>query len=235
MTLAIIYARYSPRPNGREETIELQVERCRSYAKAMGLECDESLVFADRMLSGKSIEGRDGLAAALEAMEERRGSTLMVYSLSRLARNTREALELAERIQKAGCNLVCLQERFDTTTPTGRMLFTVCAAIAQLEREQTAQRTSDGLQHLKRNGCRVGVHAQYGWRLPDEIPAERDGGLELVPDDGEQVVLRHIVSGARAVELNSMGFRNRGGGKWRSSEVKRIRERSSLKNTKTFS
>jgi DNA invertase Pin-like site-specific DNA recombinase len=226
--VAVIYARYSPRPNAREESIEVQVQRCRDYASAMGMDVAE--VFADRGISGKSTDGREGLAQALEAVAE--GSVLLCYSLSRLARNTREAIELAETIAGKGGHLVCLQERFDTTTPIGRMLFTVCAAIGQLEREQTAERTSHGLQHLKAKGCLVGRHPQYGWRMTGK-PKPEEGPVPLEMDEDEQKILGAIASRAArgwpyariSSWLNANGTPMRNGKPWTAYHVQRVLER----------
>ncbi len=59
------------------------------------------------------------------------GGVLVVYSLSRLARNTTETLELGERLAKAGADLVSLSEKIDTTSAAGKMVFRMLAARAQ--------------------------------------------------------------------------------------------------------
>src|SRR6266581_6504849 len=81
---------------------------------------------------------------------------LVVYSLSRLARNTTETLELGERLAKAGADLVSLSEKIDTTSAAGKMVFRMLAVLAEFERDQISERTRVAMQHMRCEGKRVG-------------------------------------------------------------------------------
>lgn len=163
MKTATLYARFSPRPNGEQsESIELQFEKCSAYCLAHGYQIVGQ--YEDRELSGARADNRPGLQAAIEHCC-RHKATLVVYSLSRLARNTQDALAIADRLQKCGANLALLDINMDTTTPTGRCVFTILAAVAELERNQIAQRTSDAMQRHQRNGKRMSRFAPVGFAI----------------------------------------------------------------------
>ena len=116
-------------------------------------------VFIDRM-SGKSTD-RPELKRMLSFV--RRGDTVIVESISRFARNTRDLLELVERLTKEGVEFVSKKEAIDTTTPSGRFMLTIFGAVAELEREYIRDRQREGIAIAKANGV-------YRGRKPIERP-----------------------------------------------------------------
>lgn len=92
--------------------------------------------------------GRDTSRPGLKAMLDyaREGDVIVVYSLSRLSRSTRDAIDIAERLEEMGVELVSLTEGIDTSTPAGRMYYTILAAFAQMQREQLSAATKAGLE-----------------------------------------------------------------------------------------
>ncbi len=82
----------------------------------------------------------------------RQGDTIVIESLSRLGRSTKDLLNLIETWNDQGVKLVSLKESIDTTTPTGKLLVTVLSAISQFERDITVQRTKEGLQAARARG-----------------------------------------------------------------------------------
>ena len=123
-------------------SVEKQIERCRAYAAGHGYTVVAE--HADKDLSGGRADNRPGLQKAI-AEACRRQAVLVVYSLSRLARNTKDAIDLAERLNAAGADLAVIQENVNTRSPMGRFIFTLFSALAQLEREQIADRTSTAM------------------------------------------------------------------------------------------
>lgn len=105
-------------------------------------------VYIDRM-SGKSTE-RPELKKMMEYV--RQGDTVIVESISRFARNTRDLLELVERLTVKGVEFVSKKEAIDTTTPTGKFMLTVFGAVAELEREYILQRQQEGIEIAKSQG-----------------------------------------------------------------------------------
>ena len=85
-----------------------------------------------------------------------RGDMVIVESISRFARNTRDLLGLVETLTQKGVEFVSLKEHIDTTTPTGRFTLTVFAAVAELEREHILQRQAEGIAAAKARGVHLG-------------------------------------------------------------------------------
>ena len=93
---------------------------------------------------------RPELVKMLERMTE--GDTVVVESLSRLGRSTKDLIELTEIFHSKGVHLVSLKESIDTSTSTGKLLFTLMSAIAQFERDVIADRTREGLNSARSRG-----------------------------------------------------------------------------------
>ncbi len=225
-TVAVCYARFSPRPSPEEcSSVEKQLERCQSYCRGHGYEVLAE--YHDKDLSGGRADNRPGLQRAIAAAC-RRKAVLCVYSLSRLARCTRDAIDLAERLNAAGADLAVIQENVNTRSPMGRFIFTLFSALAQLEREQIAERTSSAMLRHQARGRRMTRRDRcpYGWR-PDEQDPDH-----LVEDAAEQAAIARIRQERRqgrglretARLLNSAGIYCRGG-PWSHSTVRSVLRR----------
>ena len=116
-------------------------------------------VYIDRM-SGKNTN-RPELQKMMEYV--RRGDTVIVESISRFARNTRDLLDLVEKLSEKGVEFVSKKEAIDTTTPTGKFMLTVFGAVAELEREYILQRQQEGIAIAKEE-------EKYKGRKPIEAP-----------------------------------------------------------------
>ena len=120
-------------------------------------------LFIDKA-SGKSAD-RPELKRMLDYV--RRGDTVIVESISRFARNTRDLLELVEQLTAKEVEFVSKKEAIDTTTPTGKFMLTVFAAVAELEREYILQRQREGIAIAKQTG-------KYRGRSPLPLPDNFD-------------------------------------------------------------
>lgn len=109
-------------------------------------------VYIDRM-SGKNTE-RPELQRMLNYVRE--GDTVIVESISRFARNTRDLLELIDYLNRKNVEFVSKKESIDTSTPTGKFMLTIFGAVAELEREYILQRQREGIEIAKANGIYKG-------------------------------------------------------------------------------
>lgn len=128
----------------RVSTQEQNTIRQEVLMKSLGV--DE--IYIDRM-SGKNAN-RPELQKMMEYV--RKGDTVIVESISRFARNTRDLLELVEKLTAKGVEFVSRKEAIDTTTPTGKFMLTVFGAVAELEREYILQRQREGIAIAKEQG-----------------------------------------------------------------------------------
>lgn len=174
---AVAYVRVSTVEQASEGvSLEMQRQKVRAWADLN----DAVLVgeYADEGLSGKRAD-RPGLQAAL-AHAKREKAALVVYSLSRFSRSTVDTLQLVEQLARVGCEFVSLSEKLDTSTPAGRVVLRVLAALGEFEREQIAERTRGAILHLKAQGKLYGS-VPHGFRAVDG---------QLVQDQGEAEVVR---------------------------------------------
>lgn len=101
-----------------------------------------------------TTRNRPELEKLLERLTE--GDTVVVESLSRLGRSTKDLISLMETFNSKGVNLVSLKESIDTTSSTGKLLFTLISALAQFERDVIADRTREGLASARARGRKGG-------------------------------------------------------------------------------
>ena len=149
MRQAVGYIRVSTVEQANEGvSLEAQQARIETWGAANGYEL--AALFVDRGLSGKRMDNRKELHKALAALKK--DSVLVVYSLSRLARSTRDALALCELIGKKKANLVSLSESLDTTSAMGKAMFSFVAVMAELERNLIAERTAAALAYKRNRG-----------------------------------------------------------------------------------
>lgn len=139
----------------RVSTEEQNTIRQEILMKGLGVE----RVYMDKA-SGKSRTGRPQLEAMMDFVRE--GDVVIVESISRFARSTRDLLTLVEQLTEKGVGFVSQKESIDTNTPQGKFMLTVFGAMAELEREQTLQRQREGIAAAKAAG-------KYKGRKPIEI------------------------------------------------------------------
>lgn len=146
-------------------------------------------IFLDKQ-SGKDAE-RPELKRMLGFIRE--GDTVVVESISRLARNTKDLLAIVESIKASGAEFVSLKEKIETDSPTGQFMLTVFAAMAELERGYIRQRQAEGIAIAKEEGKFKGKPKMEideeafkreckKWRSGDQTAAETMRKLDLKPN-----------------------------------------------------
>jgi DNA invertase Pin-like site-specific DNA recombinase len=148
-----LYARVST----SEQSPENQLGVLRSFAEARDWQAVE---YVDHGVSGAK-ERRGGLDRLLAAVRARKVDIVACTKLDRLARSTRHLVTLAAELQALGVDLVVLDQAIDTTTPSGRLLFHVLAAIAEFERDLIRDRVIAGIRRAKAQGRRLGRPRRY--------------------------------------------------------------------------
>lgn len=113
--------------------------------------------FSDDGVSGaKGRDDRPGLDALLKAAIRGEFQMIAVWSLDRLGRSLQHLIEVVNELKSAGVDLYIHQQAIDTSTPAGRMTFSIFGALAEYERELIRQRVRAGLERAKRNGTKLG-------------------------------------------------------------------------------
>lgn len=130
------YARVST----EAQNLDRQLDALRKYGV--------DVIYNEKMTGTK--KDRPELSKLLERITK--GDTVVIESLSRLGRSTRDLIELTELFKSKSVRLVSLKESIDTETSTGKLLFTLMSAIAQFERDTIADRTREGLRSAKARG-----------------------------------------------------------------------------------
>ncbi len=163
-----LYARVST----DEQTAEPQLDALRRYATARGLEAAE---FIDVGVSGRK-DRRPSLDDLMACVRRREVDAVTVVKLDRLARSVRHLTNLAAEFEALGVGLVVLDQAIDTTTPSGKLLFHMLAAISEFEIELIRERTLAGVAAARRRGAQIGRPEVTDRRLRDRIHRLKAGG-----------------------------------------------------------
>jgi DNA invertase Pin-like site-specific DNA recombinase len=145
-----LYARVSTN-NGQDP--EMQLRELRDYCQRRGWEVAQEYV--DAGISGAK-EKRPELDKLLADAHKRRFDAVVVWRFDRFARSVSHLLRALETFRSLGIEFVSLSEQVDTSTPTGKMVFTVLGAVAELERSLIAERVRAGLRNARAKGRKLG-------------------------------------------------------------------------------
>ena len=162
---AALYARVSTANNGQDPS--MQTRELREYCERRGWEFSGEYV--DEGISGTK-DSRPELNKLMADAHRRRFDAVVVWRFDRFARSVSHLLRALENFKALGIEFVSLSEQVDTSTPTGKMVFTVLGAVAELERSLIAERVKAGLRNARAKGKRLG-------RPPVVVDAARVGTL----------------------------------------------------------
>ena len=202
--------------------VSMEAQQAKIAAWCLANDVAPGNVFIDAGISGKRADNRPQLQLALDDVC-RKGGVLVVYSLSRLARSTKDTIAISERLDRAGADLVSLSEKLDTTSAAGKMVFRMMAVLAEFERDQVSERTTAAMAHKKSKGERVGK-IPFGYTLAADgvsllANADELRAVELIRSLNSQgYSLRAI-----AAELDAQKIPTKDGkGSWQHTTVKSI-------------
>jgi DNA invertase Pin-like site-specific DNA recombinase len=148
---AAIYARVSTL-NGNQDP-SMQTRELKEYCERRGWHVFDCYI--DNGVSGKK-DSRPQLNRMMRDAHERRFDVVVVWRFDRFARSVSHLLRALETFNSLGVQFVSLSEQVDTSTPTGKMIFTVLGAVAELERNLIVERVRAGLRHARAKGKRLG-------------------------------------------------------------------------------
>lgn len=147
---AAVYARVST-TNGQDP--EMQTREFREYAERRGWTVADQYV--DVGISGGK-DKRPELDRLMADAHRRKFDVIVVWKFDRFARSVSHLLRALETFQALGIEFVSLTEGVDTSTPAGRMIFTVLGAVAELERDLIRERVTAGIRNARAKGKRLG-------------------------------------------------------------------------------
>jgi DNA invertase Pin-like site-specific DNA recombinase len=145
---SILYSRVSTLDKGQDP--ERQAREMREFAAGRGWSAIELI---DRMSAAKD---RPALKELWRLCRKKAVDVVVVHEFSRFARSTIELLRALEDFDALGIQFVSLKQQLDTTTPSGRLLFAVIAALAEFEREMVRERVLSGLENARAKGIVLG-------------------------------------------------------------------------------
>lgn len=208
--IAFCYARVSTQMQVEDGiSLDAQEKQLRYAAESQGYEV---VMLREEGRSGKSIQGRPILKKALEDLDSGKAQALFVTRLDRLARSTRDFLDIVDRSHKYEWRLALLDLGLDTATYQGRFVVTIMSAMAEMERGMISLRSKDIHQDRRTNGKVWGVDLGplplTDESVRDRIEKERSLGLSY----------KNI-----ADNLNKEGIPTvLGGKKWHASTVRHV-------------
>ncbi len=221
MARVVGYARVSTEIQAAEG-VSLDAQRAKIAAWCTANDGELAGLYVDAGLSGGRADNRPELQAALLDVT-RDGGILVVYSLSRLARSTKDTIAIAERLKAGRAHLVSLSEKIDTTSASGKMIFRLFAVLAEFERDLISERTRGAMAHKRSKRERIG-QVPFGSRLGEDGRALGDDPRALAAI----AEIRHLRSLgwslrriARELDLRNVPTQN-GSPRWSHNSVASI-------------
>lgn len=207
-----IYSRKS-KWTGKGDSVENQIVMCREYIEMFieGGDQAQIIVYEDEGFSGKNTK-RPQFQKMMRDMKEQHFDYLVCYKLDRLGRNLADLANLMEDLERKGTSFISIKEKFDTTTPIGKAMLYFSGVLAQMEREQIAERVKDNMIMLARSGRWLGGNTPLGYssqKLEKEVSALKKKTMYCLTQNPEEIeIARYIFSNFMECRSLTKVFKN---------------------------
>lgn len=184
-----IYTRVSTELQLDGYSLEAQKERLRKEASHREMRIVGE--YSDEGKSGKNVAGRPEFRKMLADIKSGKDNVdyVLVFKLSRFGRNTADTLNSLQYMEDYGVNLLCVEDNIDSAGASGKLMISVLAAVAEIERENIKEQTMAGRQQKARDGLWNGGFAPYGYKL---VNVDGQKSKMLVVDEEEAKLIRLI-------------------------------------------
>jgi DNA invertase Pin-like site-specific DNA recombinase len=174
MKKVAIYARVST----DKQTCENQLQELRATAQRMGYTVVAE--FVDSGISGmKTRQDRPALDSLMKSATQRKFDLIMCWSIDRLGRSLQNLVEILNEMQSMRIDMFFLQQGMDTTTPSGRMIFSVFGAIGEFERNLIRERVIAGQKRAVANGVKIGRPSKMNEGMKSAVKLLREKGVGI--------------------------------------------------------
>ena len=187
MTKAIVYIRVSTNEQAdKGYSLGNQKKKCQAYCISQDYQIVETIV--DDGKSAKDLY-REGANKVLTMLENKEADTLVILKLDRLTRSVKDLGNILDHMQKFEWALVAVRDNLDTNTATGRLMLNLLTSVSQWEREITAERTAEALQHKRSKNEKTGGNREFGYEVAER---KEDGKKVYKESQHEQKVIQLI-------------------------------------------
>ena len=170
--LAAIYIRVSTEEQARQGiSLSAQEEALKNYASALGYEIFK--FYKDEGKSAKDIKHRPEMVQILQDAQVHKFQAIFVYKLDRFSRSLRDLIETIAKLKEWGIDFISLQDKIETTSASGKLMFHIISAFAEFERNVTGERTKFSMDKKARDGSPI-TRAAWGYKMENKklIPTQ---------------------------------------------------------------
>ena len=197
--------------------LDAQRSELDKYCNAQGWPVAPEHIYVDAGVSGKSSD-RPAFQAMMTAAQAGQVQRIVALKLDRIARNLKNLLQTVDELNQAGCALIVIKEKFDTSTPQGVFVMQMLGAVSELERSMIHERVHSGRVENAHQGGYNGARCPLGYAYSNEVFTIIDGQAATVRSVFELFLNGHSIN-AIAKAMNEAGAPTAAGGKWYPATV----------------